>query len=395
SWIHQSGYPIIEVKRINNNLVLKQEEFKFLPHESDRTWLIPIDILLFLKNGETQKISTTMQERTMSVGIPEDTIAFKLNTEQKSFCRVKYTKEMLNALGRLVKEQRLNPADSFGIESDFYSLVRRGDYSLMEYLTFIEEYYANEIRSLPLDSFIGHLRHAYLMIESMREKITSIGKMISENALEVFGFEPKEDETPQDSDTRTLLLWSAFKFGSEKVAEFGAAKFQDILDGKEVHADIRSTMLRIGAEVNDQAMEYFKNRVMEEKTPETEKIMITSALGAFNTKEKVFEALKFAMDNIPRKNKSITINSASGNLAVIENMWQWFLDNLDEIQELLHPMHFQRVINSIAPVSGLLANKEDEVRSTLLNAPFYDRHKDAINMALERMEVNSRFRAHN
>ena len=57
--------------------------------------------------------------------------------------------------------------------------------------------------------------------------------------------------------------------------------------------------------------------------------------------------------------------------------------------------HFQRVINSIAPVSGLLANKEDEVRSTLLNASFYDQHKNAINMALERMEVNSRFRALN
>ena len=395
SWIHQSGYPIIEVKKIDNSLLLKQEEFKLLPHTSDKTWLIPIDILLFLKNGETKKISTIMKERSMSVSIPEDTIAFKLNTEQKSFYRVKYTKEMLNALGKLVKEQRLNPADSFGIENDFYALVRRGDYSLMEYLTFVEEYYEKETRSLPLDSFIGHLRHAYLMSESKREKITSIGKTITENALEVFGFEPKEAETPQDSDTRTLLLWSAFKFGSDKVAEFGAAKFQDILDGREVHADIRSTILRIGAEVSDQAMDYFKKRVMEEETPETEKIMITSALGAFNSKEKVFEALKFAMDNIPRKNKSITINSASGNLAVIENMWQWFLDNLDEIQKLLHPMHFQRVMNSIAPVSGLLANKEDEVRSTLLNAPFYDKHKDAINMALERMEVNSRFRALN
>jgi hypothetical protein len=154
-------------------------------------------------------------------------------------------------------------------------------------------------------------------------------------------------------------------------------------------------MLRIGAEVNNQAMEYFLNRVMEEETPETEKIMITSALGAFNTKEKVFKALKFALDTIPRKNKYITIASASGNLFVVENMWQWFLDNLDEIQKLLHPMHFQRVINSITPVSGLLANKQEEVRNTLLNASFYDQHKDAINMALERMKVNSRFRALN
>ncbi len=392
SWIHQSGYPIIEVKRMNNSLVLKQEEFKFLPHKSDKTWLIPIDILLFLENGETKKISTTMQERTMSVAIPEDTIAFKLNTEQKSFYRVKYTKEMLNELGRLVKEQRLNPTDSFGIENDFYALVRRGDYSLMDYLTFIEDFYAKETRSLPLDSFIGHLRHAYVMSESKREKILSIGKAISENALEVFGFEPKEDETPQDSDTRTVLLWSAFKFGSGKVAEFGAAKFQGILDGKDVHADIRSTILRIGAEVSDQAMDYFKKRVMEEETPETEKIMITSALGAFNTKEKVFEALKFALDTIPRKNKSITINSASGNLAVVENMWQWFLNNLDELQKLLHPMHFQRVINSIAPVSGLFAHKENDVRTTLLNAPFFDQHADAIKMALERLQVNINYR---
>ncbi|MFX1521253.1 MAG: M1 family aminopeptidase [Promethearchaeota archaeon] len=389
SWIHQSGYPIIEVRKTNNYLILKQEEFKLLPHKSDKIWLIPIDILLFLKNGDTKTISIIMNERTMNVSIPEESIVFKLNAGQKGFYRVKYAeKEMLNELGKLAKEQKLNPADSFGIENDFYALVRRGDYSLSEFLAFIEEYYAQETRPLPLD-FIGHLRHAYLISESKREQIAAIGKKISENALEFHGFEPKEDENPQVSDTRTALLWTAFKFGSVKVAEFGAAQFQDVLKGKEIHADIRSTILRIGAEVSDQAMEYFKKRVMEEETPETEKIMITSALGAFDTKEKVYEALKFALKSIPLKNKYITITSAGDNLAFIDHSWKWFLENLNELQKL-HPMHFQRVILGLTAIGGL--GKEDEVRSTLLNAQFYDTHKDAINMALERLQVNSNYR---
>jgi tricorn protease interacting factor F2/3 len=392
TWIHQSGYPLVEARRIDNNLVLKQEPFKFLPHESDETWLIPVEILLFLKNGDTKTISATMKERTTNVSIPEDTVAFKLNNEQKGFYRVKYEKEMLQALGKLVNEHKLNPADSFGLENDFYALLRRGDYSLREYLTFIEDYFAHETRSLPLDSIIGHLRHAYLISDPEREQIKGIGLKISENALDVYGFEPKEDEPPQVSDTRATLLWSAFKFGSAKVAEFGAVKFQDVLEGREIHADIRSTILRIGAEVSDQAMEYFKERVMAEETPETEKIMIISALGAFKTKEKVFEALKFALENIPLKNKYITINSAGGNLAFIDHSWKWFLDNLDELQKL-HPMHFQRVILGLTTLGGL--GKEDEVRSTLLNASFYNKHADAIKMALEKMEVNSRFRSLN
>lgn len=392
SWIHQSGFPIVEVRRHDNNLFLKQEEFKFLPYKSDKTWLLPIDILLFLKNGETKTITTTMKGQTLSVPIPEDTIAFKLNTDHIAFYRVKYEKEMLTKLGKLIKEQRLNPVDSFGIENDFYALVRRGDYSLKEYLEFIENWFIEETRPLPVDSLMGHLRHAYFISKPMRDKITAIGKRISENALEVYGLEPKTDETPQDSDTRAALLWAAFKFGSEKIAEFGRAKFQDILDSKSIHADLRSTVLRIGAEVNEQAMDYFKRRVLDEETPETEKIMITSALGGFKTTDKVLEALKFALEELPLKNKYITIATAGSNLAFIDDSWQWFVDNLEELQKL-HPMHFQRVFLVVATSGGL--GHEDEVRNTLLNAPFYDKHADAIKMAIERMEVNSQLRALN
>ncbi|MFB0560749.1 MAG: M1 family metallopeptidase [Candidatus Lokiarchaeia archaeon] len=389
-WVYQAGYPIVEVKRRGNELLLTQKTLTFIPKSSDKSWLIPVNILLFLKNGETKTISTLFKDKTMSISIPENMITFKINTEQMGFYRVKYEKEMLNELGRLVKEKKLSPMDSFGLENDLYALVRRGDYSLTDYLNFLEEYYEQEDRFLPLVDISRNLMHAYMVVESQRERISDFGRKLFENILKKIGFEPKDDDGLQVSSMRDILLWAAFRFGSQDAAQFGATKFQDLLNGKTVHADILSSVLKIGAVTNDQASEYFMKKILAADTPEIKKLLILNALGCFRERQKVLKALEFNLDRVPKKNRNQIINMVGQNPAAIDYMWKWFINNLEKLEQL-HPAHFEGVIISLIPLSGL--GKETEVKK------FFEEYvkknksaKDTIMMALELMEVNSRLR---
>nr|MDO8081922.1 M1 family metallopeptidase [Candidatus Freyarchaeota archaeon] len=389
-WVYQSGYPIIEVKRKGKELFLTQQTFTFIPHKSDKSWLIPINILLFFENGKTGIINTFFKDKSTRIPIPEKVVAFKVNTEQTGFYRVKYEKEMLNKLGQLVKQKKLSEMDSFGLENDLYALVQRGDYPLTDYLKFLEKFFEQEDRFLPLLDISKNLKETYLIVESKREQISNLGRKLFENALQKIGFEPKDEDGLQVSTLRDILLWTAFTFDSQKATQFGETKFQNLLDGKKVHADILPSTLRIGAATNDQAMNYLMKKITAADTPELEKIYSLNALGCLRDKQKILTALEFNLEKVPKKNRNQIINMAGQNPTATNYMWQWFLNNLEKL-EPLHPIHFERVIISLIPTCCL--GKEKEVKK------FFEDYmkksetaKDTIKMALEKLEVNSKLR---
>ncbi|MEM3587900.1 MAG: ERAP1-like C-terminal domain-containing protein, partial [Candidatus Jordarchaeaceae archaeon] len=235
-----------------------------------------------------------------------------------------------------------------------------------------------------------NLREAYLVVESKREQISRLGRKISENIFQKIGFEPKEDDSLQITIARDILLWTAHIFGSQRATQFGAKKFQNLLNGEKVHADILSSILRIGAATNDEAMEYLMKKVMSTATSELEKVYCLNALGCLKERQKVLSALEFNLEKVPKKNRNQMINMAVQNLVVTDYMWQWFLDNFKKLEQL-HPVHFERVIDSIIPVSGL--GKEEEVKKFFEEyMKKSDTAKDTIKMALEKLEVNSRLR---
>ncbi|MDP6179017.1 MAG: hypothetical protein QGG48_03915 [Desulfatiglandales bacterium] len=51
SWIEQPGFPLVEVKREGDKLLLAQRRFSYLPNDSKQEWLIPVAIKIFYMNG--------------------------------------------------------------------------------------------------------------------------------------------------------------------------------------------------------------------------------------------------------------------------------------------------------------------------------------------------------
>ncbi len=250
---------------------------------------------------------------------------------------------------------------------------------------FVDNYYHEEDEYLPLIGISNNLMNAYLLFESRRDRISSIGRKIFKQVFDKIGYEPKDDEEHLISVLRDNLLWAAFTFGDEEVAKFGVSKFQELFDGKTIHPDIMASILKIGAASDEWAFDYFIEKLETPDTPEHEKINILMALGCFKNKESLLKALNYTLEKVPSKNNFFPLRQISKNLVILDDLWDWFLDNLETLEKL-HPILFGRVIVSLIPLAGL--GKETEVKDFFKNYM----SNDTIKMVIEMMEINSRLR---
>ncbi len=391
SWIEQPGFPIITVKRQGPRLVMTQKKFTYLPNESDQKWQVPITIRLFPKTGSTRQVTTLLDDIEQVIELDEDILAYKINDRQTGFYRVKYGDvKNLDELGKRVLEKSLPPEDRWGLENDFFALVKSGDASFEEYLKFIS-CYQKEDAYLPLTGIASHLYSAYLVLEdSWRRRISSLAKSRFEDILERIGYDPVSDENHTTSLLRDQLLWDAVLYGSKPALDFAGNQFAALMRGDTVHADIMKSVMRVGAlSGDDKTFDWFVRQLQESKI-EHERLNMLSALGCFKDEALIMKSQQYTLDTVPARNKFMPVVAMASNPYAIPLLWDWYVCNLEEIEQF-HPMLYERVIAAIVPVAGV--KRADEVKTFFADyLKKSDKAKDVIKLSLERLEINLRMR---
>ncbi len=183
---------------------------------------------------------------------------------------------------------------------------------------------------------------------------------------------------------------SSYLFNDEGVAEFGRQKFNDYLEGKSVHADLLSSIMRIGAAQVPSSYSTLIDKLENADTPEPEVVNILCAIASFEDADLLLNALNYVIEKVPSKNKYLPIAVAARNLFIIDHLWNWFKKNREELEKL-HSMHYETVISTVVSLAGL--NNLEEVKSFFENyMQEKDLAKDTIKMTLERLEINYRLR---
>ncbi len=160
--------------------------------------------------------------------------------------------------------------------------------------------------------------------------------------------------------------------------------------GEPVHPDIMKSVMQVGAWTGvEGAFGWFKERLATAES-EHERMNVLAALGSFREEGPLDEARKYILDEVPDRNKFVSICHMALNPSAIPHMWEWYLANLEAL-ERLHPVHYERVVAGIVPVCGI--GKEEEVEAFFSD---YIRKKrtaeDTIRMALEKLAIHSRMR---
>jgi tricorn protease interacting factor F2/3 len=394
SWIEQPGFPMISVKKQGSKLHLAQQRFSCLPADSDQQWQVPIRIQFFSGASKTEHITFLMTSARHEIDLPDPADAYKVNDQQTGFYIVRYQdKDNMSALGQRVADQSLSPEDRWGLQNDLFSLCKRGDTPFSEYLDFLA-HYQNERAFLTLVSISNHLQHAYLVLNTEKQqKIVSLVRPWFEKVLSDIGFEPTADEKHTTAILREQLLWHAALSGSKSAMAFAGAQFERWIKGKAVHPDLMKSVLQIAAFAGDQQTFTSLDQRFVKSQVEHERMNILVALGCFQKKEPLENALQYILDTVPGRNKFVPVVAMAANPHAIPLLWDWYVSHLEQIEQF-HPMMYERVVASIVPVAGMADPAvvkdffEDYMQKT-------DRATDVIKLSLEKLEINLRMRAAN
>jgi ERAP1-like C-terminal domain len=249
-------------------------------------------------------------------------------------------------------------------------------------------HYADEEAFLPLTSIATNMHHAYVITGN--EKIASLGAAHFEEVLDRIGYDPTEEDKHTTCILREQLLWNAVLYGSRKVRGFGESKFSSAMKGKKIHPDIMRSVMQVGAFLGgEEAYHWLTNR-FHSSGSEHERMNLLVALGCFNQETILKKVLSFVLEEVPDRNKFITIGVLAENRLALPELWRWFLQNQKRVEEF-HPIHYERVVASLIPYSGL--GRESEVRGFFENyMKKTDKARDVIKLSLEKLEIHSRMR---
>jgi len=391
SWIEQPGFPLVTVSRDGDRLVLTQQRFTYLAGDADQSWLIPVSIALFGPDGAADRRQLLLDAPSKELPIDAAVHAYKLNSGQSGFYRVKYEDpDNLGRLSGMVADGRLPAEDRWGLQNDLFALVRGGQLPLQAYLAFLTCCRA-ESAYLPLTSIAANLAEAFKAGNAAQRRL------IASKAADWFGeilsgiaFEPQAGEKHTTALLRDQLLWEAVRYGSRPSIDFAAARFDTLLSGGTVHADIMRSVMSAGAWMgDDRTYRWFIDRLPAAEA-EHERQIILTAIGCFRHEPSLKNALDSVIEAVPARNKAIPIGAMAENPAAVPLLWDWFTRNLAAI-EAFHPMMYERIVAAIVPAAGM--EKPDEVRSFFEDyARRTDKARDAIRLSLEKLAINLQLR---
>jgi len=394
NWIGQPGFPLVTVEHRGEALYLTQQRFTYLPGEFDQQWLIPINITFFSSAGEPQTRSLLMDAREKVIELPAGTTAYKLNSGQTGFYRVRYLEpQNLENLAALVKNQILDPTDRWGLQDDLFHLVRAGQVDFKSYLDFLSAY-QGEASYLVLTSIASNLSLAYQVLPAAwQTEIKKLARPLFEAVLKEIGHLPVAAEQQTTAILRDQLIWDAVRYGSRELTEFAAEQFAKLTQGEQVHPDIQKCILQAGARAGDAAtFDWLKERC-EASAVEHEKVNILIALGGVAGQQLLERVGRYILESVPPRNKFVPVMAMAENPTAADFLWPWYQDNLAALEQI-HPMIYERIIAAVISAAGL--NEPETIESFF--AAYMEKQpqtKDVIRLSLERLKINLQMREKN
>jgi aminopeptidase N len=243
AWTEQSGFPVVKVKREqDDNVSLSQERFTVnLTKAPPLEWKIP---LTYAVVGETPATLLMTRKFDSIHNIPPDR-ALKLNVNGAGNYRVEYDqpswKLLLGALRSLGVEDRVN------LLSDAWALVQANRapvalfFELVEKLPTSTELAEHEQIIHVLD-FINRL----LCGSSEQEKFQRYARSLLRPTFDAVGWEAKPDERPATANLRTSLIRALGNLNDPEIVESCRERFKAYLTNPESLApDLRPAVFSV------------------------------------------------------------------------------------------------------------------------------------------------------
>lgn len=306
SWISEPGYPIISVEKSKSGIKISQKRFN---KETSQIWPVPISIY---EKGKENKILLDKKEENHSFDIP------KINHKHFGFYRTNYSEDILESLGKLVKENKLSKEDRWGIHNDLWALCNFTQIELKTYVNFLDNYLSedNYITLAEIYSAIRKIDRLFYYESwwpKSRDKI--LNKLIPtyKKQLNKLGWKNKSNDSSDDRLMRSLCIsFCGYAYDKETIDQA-----KKIYSSENIELDIANPIYFIMARDGDEkAFHEMVSRYESSKELES-KVKLLGGLSCFYDTKLLSKALDYGMSEKVRSQdllyvfRSLMINPAA------------------------------------------------------------------------------------
>ncbi|MCZ7532246.1 MAG: M1 family metallopeptidase [Acidimicrobiia bacterium] len=238
TWILQGGYPRLIVEREAGNFCLSQEHFRLIG-EGDGTWQIPV---LYASSDGHGK--TIVGEKPITLKAADDFIA---NAGGEGFFRVGYSEELLPGIIERLPE--LDPIERYGIVSDAYAAVVKGDTPASSYLELVAGLKDEDEVDVWSIALAGISALDRVIATDDRSAMQQYVRHVVSGKVQELGWTVGGDESDRRRQMRGLLLRTLGNLGADRDAIDTATRMYR--SDEPVDAEVADAALMIVAANSD------------------------------------------------------------------------------------------------------------------------------------------------
>jgi aminopeptidase N len=376
AWTSQSGFPILQVKSVNDHLQIEQSRFVANPLSESRKdkalWPVPL-----LTHGLDRPIIDKKINRVPFTGKEQ---VLKLNIGQTGFYRVNYSHEMQQDQLKAMDKGLFHSIDRMSLLSDSFEVTKAGYQPVTEYLDLLEHYSKEDSLSVweIIASSVGGIR-SVLSKSDLDNELRNLMKPFVRNLVQLqvdrLGWDETKDETHLDTLLRPIIIGMAVSSDNETELTKALELYEQKISGKNhINPDMRgiiySTAARKGGQKEfDELLSLYKSTNSSD-----EKLAITAALTSFEQPELHSRVLELMVSDTVRLQDTsyflaysfMNRHARAATWDWLKNNWQWLKDNLGTDMSFSRmPIYAARTFSDQSLVDDYIAFFSDKMETTI------------------------------
>lgn len=328
AWTEQPGFPLVKVKRQDNDKVaLSQERFTVnFKNAPPLRWQIP---LTYSVNGQQQPASRLMPgESDLLEGVASDA-TLKLNVAGAGNYRVEYDQVSWNLL--LASLPKLSVEDRVNLLSDTWALVQANRLPLALYFGLVERLpSAIELAERDQVTSVIDYINRLLIGHPDREKFQRYARSILRPSFDALGWDPKPDEPVRLSNLRPSLIEALGNLNDPGIIAGCHDRFEKFLaDPISVPPDLQRSILMVTGRYADETTWKKLHDLGVKTTNIGEKQNCYDALAHTINSALAKKTLQIALtDELPTSRAVFLVGKVARNSDHPEIAWQFARENM-------------------------------------------------------------------
>ncbi len=385
TWIHRSGFPVLEADRDGTQINLRQGRFQYEAGRDagDATWHIPVSASA---GGRTSKKLMTGATDSMEMSV--DGFAL-INPGRGGFYRVEYPPEDVLRCREMITDHKFSGTDRWALQNDLFAMCLAGKTSVEEYLDFTAAYTDDGYPALT--DVVRNLFSIYLIIcleegaHRLRDRIRTFLAHVHGR----LGWEPEPGERHTDTLLRSLAITALGVMGDPAVFLDAAKRFRhSVAEQKPLPADLQESIYSVVAGGGNGDTSETLRRLYRGAGSQEEKHRVLRALGYFEDARILAGNLDFALtDEVRSQDTHMLIVAVATNPHSRGVFWPWLVSRWSDVVEKVgrgNPL-LARIVSCVSTAAA--PSMEGEIRRFFTANPAPGTEK-ALEQALERARIN-------